>query len=105
MDTEHTHREHDHHHGYISDKQAYLQRMRRIEGQARGIARMIEQEEYCIDILTQVSAVTSALEKVALGLLDDHLRTCVVDAARTGDDEAAALIDEATAAITRMVRS
>ena len=99
------HPEHDHHHGYITDKEAYLKRMRRIEGQARGIARMIEEEKYCIDILTQVSAVTSALEGVALGLLEEHLRTCVVDAARTGDAEADALVKEATAAITRLVRS
>ena len=99
------HSEHDHHHGYITDKEAYLKRMRRIEGQARGIARMIEEEKYCIDILTQVGAVTSALEGVALGLLEEHLRTCVVDAARTGDAEADALVKEATAAITRLVRS
>ena len=99
------HSEHDHHHGYITDKETYLKRMRRIEGQARGIARMIEEEKYCIDILTQVSAVTSALEGVALGLLEEHLRTCVVDAARTGDAEADALVKEATAAITRLVRS
>ena len=94
-----------HQHGYISDKERYLGRMKRIEGQARGIAKMIDEEKYCIDILTQVSAVTSALEGVALGLLEEHLRTCVVDAARTGDAEADALVKEATAAITRLVRS
>ena len=72
------------HHGYITDKEKYLNRMRRIEGQARGIHKMVEDEKYCIDILTQISALTSALEAVAVGLLDDHLRHCVVDAARLG---------------------
>lgn len=92
-------------HGYISDKQRYLNRLKRIEGQARGISRMIDNEKYCIDILTQISAVTSALETVALGLLDDHLRHCVADAARTGGPDAAAKITEASQAIARLVRS
>ena len=92
------------HHGYITDKEKYLNRLRRIEGQARGIHKMVEDEKYCIDILTQISALTSALEAVALGLLDDHLRHCVVDAARLGGDEADAKITEATAAIARLVR-
>ena len=92
------------HHGYITDKEKYLNRMRRIEGQARGIHKMVEDEKYCIDILTQISALTSALEAVAIGLLDDHLRHCVVDAARLGGDEADAKITEATAAIARLVR-
>jgi CsoR family transcriptional regulator, copper-sensing transcriptional repressor len=92
------------HHGYITDKEKYLNRMRRIEGQARGIHKMVEDEKYCIDILTQISALTSALEAVAIGLLDDHLRHCVVDAARLGGDEADAKISEATAAIARLVR-
>ena len=92
------------HHGYITDKEKYLNRMRRIEGQARGIHKMVEDEKYCIDILTQISALTSALEAVAVGLLDDHLRHCVVDAARLGGDEADAKITEATAAIARLVR-
>jgi DNA-binding FrmR family transcriptional regulator len=91
-------------HGYITDKEKYRARMRRIEGQARGIQKMVEEEKYCIDILTQISALTSALEAVALGLLDDHLRHCVVDAARLGGDEADAKITEATAAIARLVR-
>jgi DNA-binding FrmR family transcriptional regulator len=91
-------------HGYITDKEKYLNRMRRIEGQARGIHRMVEDEKYCIDILTQISALTSALEAVAIGLLDDHLRHCVVDAARLGGEEADAKISEATAAIARLVR-
>ncbi len=74
----------DHQHGYIHRKDDYLKRLRRIEGQARGLQRMVEDEQYCIDILTQVSAMTSALQSVALGLLDEHLRHCVVDAARAG---------------------
>jgi DNA-binding FrmR family transcriptional regulator len=93
------------HHGYISDKKRYLDRLKRIEGQVRGISRMIEEEKYCIDILTQVSAATSALETVALGLLDDHLRHCVADAARAGGPEADAKITEASQAIARLVRS
>ena len=92
-------------HGYISDKQRYLHRLRRIEGQARGISRMIDEEQCCIDILTQISAVTSALETVALGLLDDHLRHCVVDAAHAGGPDADAKITEASQAIARLVRS
>lgn len=92
------------HHGYIGDKQRYLNRLKRIEGQARGIRSMIEDEKYCIDILTQIGAVTAALESVALGLLEDHLRHCVVDAARQGDEQAEEKIREATAAIARFVR-
>ena len=93
------------HHGYIDDKEAYLRRLRRIEGQARGLQRMVEDEKYCIDILTQISAMTKALESVALGLLDDHLTHCVVDAAAAGGPEADAKIKEASAAIARLVRS
>ncbi|QKJ20216.1 metal-sensitive transcriptional regulator [Microbacterium hominis] len=92
------------HHGYITDKAGYLRRLKRIEGQARGIHKMVEDEKYCIDILTQVSALTSALEAVALGLLDDHLRHCVVDAARAGGPEAEDKIREASQAIARLVR-
>jgi DNA-binding FrmR family transcriptional regulator len=92
------------HHGYITDKDKYLNRLKRIEGQARGIHRMVEDEKYCIDILTQISALTSALEAVALGLLDDHLRHCVVDAAKAGGPEAEAKITEASQAIARLVR-
>ena len=76
------------HHGYISSKDDYLKRLRRIEGQARGLQKMVEDEKYCIDILTQVSAMTSALQSVALGLLDDHLNHCVVSAAAQGGPEA-----------------
>ena len=92
-------------HGYITDNKGYLDRLKRIEGQARGISRMIDDEKYCIDILTQISAVTSALETVALGLLDDHLRHCVAGAARAGGPDADAKITEASQAIARLVRS
>ncbi|MGK2855105.1 MAG: metal-sensitive transcriptional regulator [Microbacteriaceae bacterium] len=94
-----------HQHGYITDKGNYLNRLKRIEGQARGISKMVDEEKYCIDILTQISALTSALQAVAIGLLDDHLKHCVVDAARMGGDDADAKINEATAAISRLVRS
>jgi DNA-binding FrmR family transcriptional regulator len=94
-----------HQHGYLHEKDAFLKRLRRIEGQARGLQRMVEEEQYCIDILTQVSAMTNALQSVALGLLDEHLKHCVVDAARQGGPEADAKVAEATAAISRLVRS
>ncbi|MFN8106353.1 MAG: metal-sensitive transcriptional regulator [Nocardioidaceae bacterium] len=94
-----------HQHGYISDKARYLARLKRIEGQARGIHKMIDEDKYCIDILTQISALTKALESVGLGLLDDHLKHCVVDAAKQGGEAADAKIAEASAAIARMVRS
>ncbi|HEY9316053.1 metal-sensitive transcriptional regulator [Williamsia sp.] len=92
-------------HGYISDKKKYLARLKRIEGQARGIHRMVDEEQYCIDILTQISALTKAVESVALGLLDDHLKHCVVDAAKIGGEEAEQKLNEASAAIARLVRS
>jgi CsoR family transcriptional regulator, copper-sensing transcriptional repressor len=92
-------------HGYIHNKDLYLQRLRRIEGQARGLQRMVEDEKYCIDILTQVSAMTKALQSVALGLLDEHMAHCVVDAAREGSDEAEVKLKEASDAIARLVRS
>ena len=94
-----------HQHGYISDKERYLGRMKRIEGQARGIAKMIDEEKYCIDILTQISAVTRALENVALGLLDDHLKHCVLDAALAGGPVSEQRLGEASEAIARLVRS
>src|SRR5689334_24918087 len=96
--------DHAHHHGYISAKDDYLKRLRRIEGQARGLQRMVEEEQYCIDILTQVSAMTKALQSVALGLLDDHLDHCVRDAVASGDG-ADEKLSEASAAIARLVRS
>ena len=80
----------EHQHGYIHRKDDYLKRLRRIEGQARGLQRMVEEEKYCIDILTQVSAMTKALQAVSIGLLEEHLAHCVVDAARAGDDDEAA---------------
>jgi len=91
--------------GYSGEKDAFLQRMRRVEGQVRGIAKMIEDDKYCIDVLTQVSAATKALEAVALGLLDDHLRHCVAEAAAEGGDVAATKVAEASAAIARLVKS
>lgn len=97
---------HDHAtHGYITAKDDYLKRLRRIEGQSRGLQRMVEEEKYCIDILTQVSAMTKALQAVAMGLLEDHISHCVVDAAIAGGPEAEAKIKEATDAIARLVRS
>jgi DNA-binding FrmR family transcriptional regulator len=92
-------------HGYTQDKDAYLKRLRRIEGQVRGIAKMIEGDKYCIDVLTQVSAATKALEAVALGLLDEHLRHCVAQAAATGGEVAEQKVAEASAAIARLVKS
>jgi CsoR family transcriptional regulator, copper-sensing transcriptional repressor len=92
-------------HGYISSKDDYLKRLRRIEGQSRGLQRMVEEEQYCIDILTQVSAMTKALQSVALGLLEDHLSHCVVQAAAAGGPEADAKVREASEAIARLVRS
>ncbi|HJB63505.1 MAG TPA: metal-sensitive transcriptional regulator [Candidatus Microbacterium pullistercoris] len=93
------------HHGYIDGKDKVLARLRRIEGQVRGLQRMVDEEQYCIDILTQVSATKKALESVALGLLDDHLSHCVADAVREGGDVANDKITEASDAIARLVRS
>ena len=86
-------------------KADYLKRLRRIEGQARGLQRMVEEEKYCIDILTQVSAMTKALQSVALGLLDEHMAHCVLDAAQAGGPEAEAKLKEASDAVARLVRS
>jgi DNA-binding FrmR family transcriptional regulator len=90
--------------GYVHDKDDVLTRLRRIEGQARGLQRMVADEQYCIDILTQVSAMTKALQAVALRLLDDHLAHCVRDAVATGEG-AEDKLSEASAAIARLVRS
>ena len=95
----------EHQHGYIHRKEDYLRRLRRIEGQARGLQRMVEEEKYCIDILTQVAAMTKALQAVSIGLVEEHLNHCVVDAARSSDAEAQEKISEAVEAITRLVRS
>jgi DNA-binding FrmR family transcriptional regulator len=92
-------------HGYAADKDDYLKRLRRIEGQVRGIAKMVDDDKYCIDILTQVSAATKALQAVALGLLEQHMGSCVVDAARAGGSEADVKVKEAADAIARLVRS
>ncbi|GAT70368.1 metal-sensitive transcriptional regulator [Planomonospora sp. ID91781] len=92
-------------HGYSGDKQAYLTRLRRIEGQIRGLQRMVEEDSYCIDVLTQVSAATRALQAVALGLLEDHIGHCVAEAISTGGPEAEEKVKEASAAIARLVRS
>ena len=91
--------------GYIDNKDNLLKRLRRAEGQVRGIARMVEEDTYCIDVLTQVSAATKALETVALSLLEDHLTHCVAEATAEGGDVAQAKIQEASAAIARLVRS
>ena len=91
--------------GYSENRDDHLKRLRRIEGQIRGISKMVEQDKYCIDILTQVSAATKALQSVALGLLDEHMSHCVVDAARAGGAEQDTKLAEASAAIARLVRS
>jgi DNA-binding FrmR family transcriptional regulator len=91
--------------GYAPDKDAYLRRLRRIEGQVRGTAMMIENDEHCIDVLTQVAAATKALQAVALGLLDEHLAHCVIEAAKEGGQVAENKIAEVSAAIARLVRS
>ena len=91
--------------GYAGSKDDYLKRLRRIEGQVRGVQKMVDNDTYCIDILTQVSAITKALQAVSLGLLEDHVAHCVVDAARESDAAAAAKVREASDAIARLVRS
>ncbi|MBQ0928232.1 metal-sensitive transcriptional regulator [Saccharopolyspora sp. TS4A08] len=92
-------------HGYAHNKDDYAKRLRRIEGQVRGLARMIDDDEYCIDVLTQVSATTKALQAVALGLLDEHLKHCVSEAMSEGGEQADAKIREASDAIARLVKS
>jgi CsoR family transcriptional regulator, copper-sensing transcriptional repressor len=94
-------------HGYVESQHQsdILKRLRRVEGQIRGLQRMVEEESYCIDVLTQISAATKALQSVALGLLDDHLAHCVADAVKTGGAEADAKVKEASEAIARLVRS
>ncbi|CAN5596445.1 metal-sensitive transcriptional regulator [soil metagenome] len=87
--------------GYYATKDDVLARLRRVEGQVRGIHRMVEEDQYCIDILTQISAASNALKKVAVGLLDDHIRHCVMQETEEGKD----MVREATAAIERLVKS
>ncbi|MHA7652929.1 copper-sensing transcriptional repressor RicR [Mycobacterium sp. ML4] len=91
--------------GYAANKDSYAKRLRRVEGQVRGIAKMIDEDKYCIDILTQISAASSALRSVALNLLDDHLDSCVSQAIAEGGTEADVKLAEASAAIARLVRS
>jgi len=93
------------HPGYHSEKDSHLKRLRRVEGQVRGLQRMVEEDKYCIDILTQVSAATKALQSFSLELLEEHLAHCVVDAARKGGPEAQEKVREASDAIARLVRS
>jgi DNA-binding FrmR family transcriptional regulator len=91
--------------GYAANKEQVLKRLRRVEGQVRGLQRMVHEDTYCIDVLTQVAAATRALEAVALSLLEDHLGHCVADAIHAGGGEADAKVKEASAAIARLVRS
>ncbi len=92
--------------GYTASKQELLNRLARVEGQVRGVARMVEQDRYCVDVLTQISAATKALQSVAVGLLDEHIRHCVADAARGDDpDNADRMVTEATRAIERLVKA
>jgi DNA-binding FrmR family transcriptional regulator len=91
--------------GYTQDKDAYLKRLRRIEGQVRGLQRMVEEDTYCVDVLTQISAATRALQAVAIGLLEDHLGHCVTQAIEQGDPDAQEKVREAAEAISRLVKS
>jgi DNA-binding FrmR family transcriptional regulator len=92
-------------HGYAENKAAYLTRLRRIEGQVRGLQRLVDEDTYCIDILTQVSAVNKALQGVAVGLVEDHLAHCVRDAVAAGGETADEKVAEASAAIARLLRT
>lgn len=93
-------------HGYSLKKDEYLARLRRIEGQVRGLQRMVEEDTYCIDILQQVSAINGALQKVSLGLMNEHVSNCVADAVKGDDaDRAREVVDEVTRAIARLVRA
>ena len=92
-------------HGYTEDAEALLKRLRRIEGQVRGIARLVDEDTYCLDVLTQVSATKRALENVAVMLVDDHLRHCVAEAAAEGGTVADEKLEEASAAISRLLKS
>jgi CsoR family transcriptional regulator, copper-sensing transcriptional repressor len=92
--------------GYYANKDEVLTRLRRVEGQVRGLQRMVERDEYCIDILTQITAASNALKKVAVGLLDDHIRHCVMEGSGTGARGAKKdMVAEATAAVGRLVKS
>lgn len=91
--------------GYSIERDDYIRRLRRIEGQVRGLQRLIEEDQYCIDVLTQISSVTKSLQSVGLGLLDEHLRHCVRDAVNEAEDHGDTKIDEAVAAVARLLRS
>ena len=91
--------------GYDMNKDELLRRLRRIEGQIRGVHQMVEEDRYCIDVLTQISAATKALQSVAVGMFDDHLRHCVAQAVATGGREADQKLTEATAAVARLLKS
>jgi DNA-binding FrmR family transcriptional regulator len=91
--------------GYTISRDDYLKRLRRIEGQVRGLQGMIERDEYCIDVLTQISSVTKALQSVGLGLLDEHIRHCVRDAAEESEAAGDEKVEEAVAAVARLLRS
>jgi CsoR family transcriptional regulator, copper-sensing transcriptional repressor len=95
-----------HTHGYAKDKDALVRRLHRIEGQVRGIERMVEEDRYCIDILTQVAAVNTALESLAFKILDEHVRHCVTDALRSGDEaDAQVKTEELLDAVQRFART
>ncbi|EKX68443.1 transcriptional regulator [Streptomyces ipomoeae] len=100
----HAHEQHTEAPGYTSRKADHLARLNKIEGQIRGISRMVTDDRYCIDVLTQISAATHALQEVALGLLDDHIRGCVTDAARTDPADAEEKFEELTGALRRTLR-
>ena len=91
--------------GYDMNKDELLRRLRRVEGQVRGIAQMVEEDRYCIDVLTQISAATKALQSVAVGMFDDHLRHCVAEAVSHGGPEADQKLTEVTAAVERLLKS
>ena len=91
--------------GYEMSKDELLKSLRRIEGQVRGVAQMVEDDRYCIDVLTQISAANKSLQRVAVGMFDDHLRHCVADAVAAGGREADHKLTEATAAVERLLRT
>lgn len=91
--------------GYSITKADYIKRLRRIEGQVRGLQRMIDEDTYCIDVLTQISSTTKALQKVGLGLMDEHLHHCVKAAVAESDEAGDAKLDEAMTAIARLMKS
>lgn len=91
--------------GYSMNRDDYLKRLKRIEGQVRGVQRMVEEDSYCIDVLTQISAINKAMQSVAVGLLNEHLHHCVAQAIADGGDDANVKIAEATAAIERLIKS